>query len=140
MISTLTKLAVLPFGLYLIFLIALHFQPVQRELLFFNWLSFPNPETLKTPSLYGFPENQARNFYIETQQSRKIGVWQVIPIDSYWKEISQDNNEFDDEFYDSFFTNKSTTTLIYLHGNVGNRASLHRPFTYQELAEKNQFN
>jgi abhydrolase domain-containing protein 12 len=72
--------------------------------------------------------------------NKNPGVWQIIPIDNYWKEISQNNKEFDDKFYDSFFTNKSTTTLIYLHGNVGNRASLHRPFTYQELAEKNQFN
>jgi abhydrolase domain-containing protein 12 len=30
--------------------------------------------------------------------------------------------------------------VLYLHGNAGNRASKHRPFTYQKLAGKNQFN
>ncbi|KXN73467.1 hypothetical protein CONCODRAFT_15483, partial [Conidiobolus coronatus NRRL 28638] len=110
MINSLTKLAFIPVGLYLIFIIAVHFQQVQREILFLNWLSFPNPETLKTPSIYGFPENQVRNFYIESQQNRKLGVWQITPLDSYWNEVNQGNKDFDDSYYDSFFTNKSTTT------------------------------
>jgi hypothetical protein len=33
----------------------MHFQQVQRELLFINRINLPDPKTLHNPVLYGFP-------------------------------------------------------------------------------------
>ncbi|KXN73471.1 alpha/beta-hydrolase [Conidiobolus coronatus NRRL 28638] len=108
--------------------------------MFSHRLNLPSPKTLSNPALHGFPEFQVRNFYIENEQNNKLGVWQVIPTSAYWKEIHSNRKEFNDEFYNSFLTDNSTTTLIYLHGKFGNRGNPRRAFTYQKLASINNYN
>lgn len=91
--------------------------------------------------------NQEINWVIITQpiitQNTNLlylGAWQVIPTDSYWREINNERKSFDDKFYNSFLTNSSVTTVIYLHGKFGNRAVPVRVFNYQKLATINNFN
>ncbi|XP_063216044.1 lysophosphatidylserine lipase ABHD12 isoform X2 [Bacillus rossius redtenbacheri] len=100
--------------------------PLQRSVIFLNFVNYPWNTDLKNPSKFGL--NGIRNFYIKTEDNIEIGVWHILPA-SLRNSSREKNNSF---YEDALASDKPV--VLYLHGNSGSRASGHRVELYQLLS------
>ncbi|KAI8803242.1 Alpha/Beta hydrolase protein [Cladochytrium replicatum] len=133
----------LPFvPLYLFILLIATFTTPQRFLLYLNYVNFPFFADFNAPETFGFPEKQVRNFSIVTDDNQRIGVWHIVPMQSYLRNAQKLlATEFDkdvkslspSDVYRSILLDRPV--VLYFHGTAGNRAAPNRTDTYKRLAE-----
>lgn len=70
--------------------------------------------------------NGTRNFYLETDDNVKLGIWHVLP------ENLIPNDKVDERYYNRAL-HSGDSIFIYMHGNSGNRAAGHRIELYKIL-------
>ncbi|RUS31793.1 Alpha/Beta hydrolase protein [Jimgerdemannia flammicorona] len=95
------------------------------------------------PECFGFAHNKVRNFNITTSDNVTLGAWHVLPskyhMTSGLRHVPA-NATVPESKYEAAFTQKGVDTVLYLHGNAGNRASPWRIGTYKRLADKFNIN
>ncbi|WWD20788.1 hypothetical protein CI109_105265 [Kwoniella shandongensis] len=132
MASLLKKAHYLPtglVGLYGLILVLLTLPPIQREALFLHHVRFPFFADFSNPERYGLAPFKTRNLKLETSDGESIGAWHVLP-----RSIYTSTNPFPpqsplgEEVFDQAL--KDRPTLIYFHGNAGNRAIAHSVRAY----------
>ncbi|XP_018569390.1 monoacylglycerol lipase ABHD12 isoform X2 [Anoplophora glabripennis] len=98
---------------------------LQSAVVFLNFLHIPINADYEHPEKYGL-EN-ARNFYLLTDDNIKIGVWQILH-----QNITSSTNYTDDQYYEDILGN-GENVIIYHHGNAGTRLTPHRIELYKFL-------
>ncbi|KAK6997750.1 monoacylglycerol lipase ABHD12-like isoform X1 [Biomphalaria glabrata] len=102
-------------------------QWIMPRIIFLNIVRWPPFTDLTKPHDFGL--NNTRNFYLNTQEGVKIGVWHVLPVS-----VQSDSNNIPwDKFEDELSNGKMV--FLYLHGNSGTRGSYHRVQLYKILAQ-----
>ncbi|KAF7286424.1 hypothetical protein GWI33_005342 [Rhynchophorus ferrugineus] len=96
---------------------------LQRYAVFLTFVHVPAFPDYKNPSAYGL--KGSRNFYINTDDGVKLGVWQILP------ENITDFEGSDESFED--ILDNGQDIIIYSHGNGGTRLSDHRIEMYKVL-------
>ncbi|XP_054281656.1 lysophosphatidylserine lipase ABHD12-like [Macrosteles quadrilineatus] len=71
----------------------------------------------------------AKNFYVNSTDGAKVGVWHTLPVGQAMNETNTD------ETYRQSMAN--ATVVLYLHGSAGTRASSHRLRVYRLLNKIN---
>ncbi|XP_076279866.1 lysophosphatidylserine lipase ABHD12 isoform X2 [Lasioglossum baleicum] len=97
---------------------------IQRKILFLNFLKWPLSGDITKPESVGM--KGTRNFYLNTDQNVKIGVWQILP-----QSLINDSTIVTDDDYDNVLSHAKQPVFLYMHGNSGNRASGHRLELYK---------
>ncbi|KAJ9062997.1 hypothetical protein DSO57_1004629 [Entomophthora muscae] len=135
MLSTLIKYSVLGLVGYLSLVAIIVQPPIQKSLIYLNWVNYPFPSKLETPSKLGFSKGEVRNFRFDTPDGVTLGAWQFLP-NSIHKEAYLNRGKesnFGDEFYSSQLQNSKNDVVLYLHGNAANRGSHVRYSTYESI-------
>ncbi|XP_078034317.1 lysophosphatidylserine lipase ABHD12 isoform X1 [Augochlora pura] len=95
---------------------------IQKKILFLNFIQWPvdfaNPESVGMKG--------TRNFYLNTDQQVKIGLWHILP-----QSLVNDSTIITDADYDSALNNTKQPVFLYMHGNSGNRATNQRLELYK---------
>ncbi|XP_023234980.1 monoacylglycerol lipase ABHD12-like [Centruroides sculpturatus] len=99
---------------------------VRRHTIFLNYVSLPLPHNLSEPQKFGL--RCSRNFYVESENKIKMGVWHV-PSKSALKFCKGGEMEAGKEFADG------RPIFLYLHGNSGTRGANHRVLLYKLLTD-----
>ncbi|CAL4058670.1 unnamed protein product [Meganyctiphanes norvegica] len=100
---------------------------LQRHLVFLTFVNYPKGIDFDKPENEGLPGT--RNFYVETEDNIRVGVWHILPaslIDT--AEAAENRTEF---FNNSLCDDRPV--LLYLHGNTASRAVPHRVELYKLL-------
>jgi len=100
---------------------------IQRNLVFLPFIKLPGYIDFKDPEGMGIPGS--RNFYLDSEDNIKLGVWQILP---HSIQGSVKNNS--DEWFISQLSNNKPV-ILYLHGNSNNRAGPHRIELYHLLRQ-----
>ncbi|XP_050529425.1 lysophosphatidylserine lipase ABHD12-like isoform X2 [Daktulosphaira vitifoliae] len=98
--------------------------PLQRGMIFLNYVRYPNNNNYIHPEKYGI--NGTRNFYITTNDNITLGVWHVLPA-----KLLQQNEHRSNNFEQ--LLGHGDPIIIYMHGNAGTRANEHRVMLYKVL-------
>ncbi|KAL1919881.1 uncharacterized protein VTP21DRAFT_1813 [Calcarisporiella thermophila] len=138
LIHSSVKLGLLVLLSYLALLGILSLDSPQRGMIFLNWINYPFFVDWDSPEEFGFPQNRVRNFMIETPDGQ-IGAWHVLPSHFYRKNKERLKNP-DSEIYFEALRSDSYPTMLYFHGNAGNRAAPWRVETYRQLADRLNMN
>uniref|UniRef100_A0A0A9XHW2 Monoacylglycerol lipase ABHD12 n=2 Tax=Lygus hesperus TaxID=30085 RepID=A0A0A9XHW2_LYGHE len=126
-IGTFISVLLILFLLYVVIPIVFKYTPsLQKGLLYLSSVYIPvdfkNPNKLIPAS---------RNFYIKTNESITLGVWQILPISLVAPSILTPPAD-----YEKFLSN-GNPVFIYMHGNSGNRGTGHRIDLYKVLQKNN---
>ncbi|CAK9800210.1 Lysophosphatidylserine lipase ABHD12 [Anthophora plagiata] len=97
---------------------------IQKKMLFLNLLQWPINVDFSKPESVGM--KGTRNFYLQTDQQVKIGLWQILP-----QSLLNDSTVTTDDDYEAVLKNAKQPVFLYMHGNSGNRASSHRLELYK---------
>ncbi|CED84177.1 Predicted alpha/beta hydrolase [Phaffia rhodozyma] len=108
---------------YVCFLLALLIPVLQRNVIFMNNVPYPFFARYDSPERYGLAPFKARNIQVETSDGESIGAWHLLPRTFYIENVEQypPSKAFDEDTYDHAL--QTRPTLIFLHGNAGNRAA-----------------
>ncbi|WVQ95462.1 hypothetical protein IAU59_002559 [Kwoniella sp. CBS 9459] len=118
---------------YAALLALLTIPAIQRELLFLHHVPIPLFPDFTNPERYGLAPFKTRNLRLNTSDGESIGAWHVLP-----RSVYQDLRPFppeakvDDDLFDRAFGQRPT--IIYFHGNAGNRATPHRVRSYSAFS------
>ncbi|RUP47494.1 Alpha/Beta hydrolase protein [Jimgerdemannia flammicorona] len=128
---------------YALVVLLLTFPVPQRHAIYLNWANYPFKVDWDAPECFGFAHNKVRNFNITTSDNVTLGAWHVLPskyhMTSGLRHVPA-NATVPESKYEAAFTQKGVDTVLYLHGNAGNRASPWRIGTYKRLADKFNIN
>nr|CAD7459017.1 unnamed protein product [Timema tahoe] len=100
--------------------------PIQRSLIFLNFVNYPALTQFQTPQKYGL--KGTRNFHITTDESIRLGIWHVLPSKFH------NSSEIEEEGFFLTALGSGDPVVVYMHGNSGSRASTHRIELYQLLS------
>ncbi|XP_071449861.1 lysophosphatidylserine lipase ABHD12 isoform X2 [Hetaerina americana] len=118
-------------GLFLIFgIIPLAFRysyTFQRNMLFLPFVRWPRNVDFNKPEKLGLLG--ARNFYVNTPKGISLGAWHILP-QSMVKDSETAPKR--DDFFEGALTH-GQPIILYMHGNSGSRAGLHRIELYHVL-------
>ncbi|XP_046676382.1 lysophosphatidylserine lipase ABHD12-like isoform X1 [Homalodisca vitripennis] len=108
---------------------------MQRGLLFLNFVKVHNADYNKPTSagLIG-----ARSLNITTKDGVRLGVWHTLPVKHQLEALAATwltDRAARDQRYDSWM--ETGVTVVYCHGNAGDRTSDHRIKLYQILNQLN---
>ncbi|KDR08111.1 monoacylglycerol lipase ABHD12 isoform X3 [Zootermopsis nevadensis] len=103
--------------------------PLQRTVIFLNFVKWPHIEDLRTPDKYGL--SATRNFYITTDEGVTLGMWHILPAS-----LMNDSINANDSFYEEALSH-GEPVIVYMHGNSGSRGSPHRLELYTLLRNMN---
>ena len=99
-------------------------QRLQNAFVYLNFINAPWFVNLSSPSELGL--QNARHFFLKHEESGcKIGVWQILPAS--YRRVTYDNKE------QASFLSDGRPIVLYMHGNVGNRARASRIGVYEFL-------
>ncbi|WVF67898.1 hypothetical protein IAT40_002659 [Kwoniella sp. CBS 6097] len=134
--SLLQKAHYLPLSIvlgYISLLVLLTVPSIQRELLFLHHIPIPLFPDYENPEKYGLAPFKTRNLRLNTSDGESIGAWHILPR-SVYKELSPfpPRSKLDDDLFDQAFSQRPT--VIYFHGNAGNRATYHRVRSYSAFS------
>jgi abhydrolase domain-containing protein 12 len=78
-------------------------------------------------------DNKVRNVHIETDDGVRVGAWHILPSHYYMGQRLRFRNKdmMQDAIYDLALGNPDYETVIYFHGNAGNRAAPWRVDLYK---------
>ncbi|CAG9855792.1 unnamed protein product [Phyllotreta striolata] len=123
-------LLLLLFIVYVIVPIAFKYSyKFQTHIVFLNYVHLPFNANYTHPETYGLPNS--RNFYLQTEDDMKLGVWQMLPND--FQEPSNKNDIKTKEEYFEKALGNGQDVIIYMHGNAGSRLTGHRIELYKIL-------
>ncbi|KAH7100862.1 alpha/beta-hydrolase [Auriculariales sp. MPI-PUGE-AT-0066] len=111
------------FGLFYVTVIGLLAVPwFQRHAIYMHAFNFPFGAKFDQPHLYGLAPNRATNLNLTAADGVRLGAWFVLSQDlaNAWP--------LSDEQVNTAIGTRPT--IIFLHGNAGNRASIFRPKVY----------
>lgn len=103
--------------------------PLQRTVIFLNFVKWPLIEHLRTPDKLELPAT--RNFYITSDEDVTLGVWHILP-----SSLMNDSVNANDSFYEEALSH-GEPVILYMHGNSGSRGSPHRVELYTLLRNMN---
>lgn len=103
--------------------------PLQRTIIFLNFVKWTRTEDLRTPDKLGLPAT--RNFYITTDEDVTLGVWHVLPAS-----LMNESVNANDSFYEEALSH-GEPVIVYMHGNSGSRGGSHRVELYTLLRRMN---
>ncbi|XP_069697609.1 lysophosphatidylserine lipase ABHD12 isoform X1 [Periplaneta americana] len=103
--------------------------PLQRTVIFLNFVKWPRIEDLKNPDKLGL--TATRNFYITTDDDITLGMWHVLP-----SSLVNDSVNASNAFYEEMLGH-GEPIIVYMHGNSGSRGSAHRLELYTLLRNLN---
>ncbi|TRY78203.1 hypothetical protein TCAL_01751 [Tigriopus californicus] len=98
---------------------------VQRHMIFLPWVKWPKLVDFDHPEEQGL--EGTINFYLESEEGIKVGVWHVLPMSMLHQSANQNL-----EWYQKSL-GQGQPVVIYMHGNTGSRARDHRISMYQVL-------
>ncbi|KAH9499535.1 Monoacylglycerol lipase abhd12 [Bulinus truncatus] len=101
-------------------------QWIMPRIIFLNLVRWPPFTDLSIPNDFGL--NNTRNFYLNSQEDVKIGVWHILPASLQSNSHNIPWEKFEDEL------NNGKIVFLYLHGNSGTRGSYHRVQLYKMLS------
>ncbi|KAL1923910.1 uncharacterized protein VTP21DRAFT_6945 [Calcarisporiella thermophila] len=129
MLRRIVQFSILALFGYVSIIIALSFDQPQRAVIYMNWINLPYVD-MEFPEMVGFPKNKVRNFKIQTADGARLGAWHVLPTTFF-----QANrlNLTQDSYIEAL---RSEPTVLYFHGNAGNRAMPWRVNTLRQLSEQ----
>ncbi|KAM0786422.1 hypothetical protein ACM66B_001887 [Microbotryomycetes sp. NB124-2] len=115
-------------GVWLSLLVACAVPSVQRSLIYLHKLKFPFGTNLDTPEQVGYAPGKVRNFYINTSDGERLGVWHVLPDSVYDQHIQKHGLPAHGRLPDHVFSHalKQFPVVLYHHGNAGTRAHSNR--------------
>lgn len=121
-------IATVLFVLYIIIPLSVYFCPtVRRHAVFLHYVRLSRHRNLSLPEEYGL--SCTRNFYINSGDDIKLGVWHIPPTSAMSK-CKNGQIPVSEEFKDN------QPVFLYLHGNAGTRGGGHRVELYRVLSEK----
>ncbi|WVR08681.1 hypothetical protein IAU60_005739 [Kwoniella sp. DSM 27419] len=114
---------------YVTLLALLMVPAIQREVLFLHHVAVPPFAKFDNPEKYGLAPYKTRNLRLNTSDGVSLGAWHVLPRSVY---TAQDPWPPEAPLSPSVFGDALTQrpTIIYFHGNAGNRATSHRVRSY----------
>lgn len=116
------------FILYVVIPFSVYFCPaVRRHAVFLHYVSLSRQRNLSLPEESGL--KCARNFYLNSGDNVKLGVWHVPPVSALSK-CQSGQIAVSEEFKDN------QPVFLYLHGNAGTRGGSHRVQLYKVMSEK----
>ncbi|OZJ05571.1 hypothetical protein BZG36_01687 [Bifiguratus adelaidae] len=124
--------------LYIALLVALCFPPAQDAAVYLHWVNFPFHVNWSAPERFGFGHNKVRNLYLKTPDNITLGAWHILPTHYYHMLNLRDmpTEQLTDSVYDEALSNQDYDTILYFHGNAGNRAAPWRVQTYMRMADR----
>ncbi|KAL7420882.1 hypothetical protein Q5752_004836 [Cryptotrichosporon argae] len=109
------------------------FPAVQTELVFMHRANVPFFARFDHPERYGLAPFKTRNLRLRTADGAELGAWHVLPRSVYTKlEPFPPRAPLGDAAFDSALAERPT--VIYFHGNAGNRATAYRVRTCSALS------
>ncbi|KAM3579016.1 hypothetical protein VKS41_008552 [Umbelopsis sp. WA50703] len=123
---------------YAILVVLLSFPAPQRWAVYLHWVNYPFSTDWDTPEYFGFGHNKVRNVHIETDDGVRVGAWHILPSHYYMGQRLRFRNKdmMQDAIYDLALGNPDYETVIYFHGNAGNRAAPWRVDLYKKISDK----
>lgn len=123
---------------YTILVVILSFPVPQRWVVYLHWVNYPFFTDFNTPEYFGFGHNKVRNVRIETDDGVQVGAWHILPSHYYMGQRLRfrEKDMMQDAIYDLALGNPDYETVIYFHGNAGNRAAPWRVDLYKKLNDK----
>ncbi|WVW80743.1 hypothetical protein I302_102729 [Kwoniella bestiolae CBS 10118] len=118
---------------YAALLVLMTIPAVQREFLFLHHIPIPLFPDFDNPQKYGLGPFKTRNIRLNTSDGVEIGAWHVLP-----RRVYETLDPFPphslpaDEVCDQAFSKRPT--ILYFHGNAGNRATSHRVRSYSSFS------
>jgi hypothetical protein len=70
-------------ALYVVFLAALIYEPIQRSLIYLHHVRIPRKADFSHPERYGFAPGKVRPFTLTTSDNATLGAWLVLPQSKY---------------------------------------------------------
>ncbi|RUS21924.1 Alpha/Beta hydrolase protein [Endogone sp. FLAS-F59071] len=133
--------SVVLFSGYAFLVLLLTFPAPQRYAVYLNWANYPFGVDWNAPESFGFAHNKVRNFNITTPDNVTIGkfplhsrAWHILPTKYHFSSGLRHlpaNATVPESKYDAALTQRGVDTVVYFHGNAGNRASPWRIGTYK---------
>ncbi|KAL9940230.1 hypothetical protein V8E36_000935 [Tilletia maclaganii] len=116
-------------GAYAVVILALFTPYFQNHFVFLHSVNYPFYANFSNPERYGIAPSKARNLRITTGDGLSIGAWHLVP-DCYYHKVHPKVTS--DPLYESDFNTalQKYPTVIYFHGNAGNRAAPFRTASY----------
>lgn len=102
---------------------------LQRHMVFLPYVHWPKHINFRRPETEGLMGT--RNFYLETDNKVKVGVWHILPNYLIHQSIGKSTEWFEERMRDG------NPIIIYMHGNTGSRAREHRIHLYRVLQSLN---
>ncbi|TYJ55230.1 hypothetical protein B9479_004060 [Cryptococcus floricola] len=120
-------------GVYGLFLVLLTVGTVQRELIFLHNIPIPLFADFDHSEQYGLAPFKARNFALNSTNGVSLGAWHVLPRSVYASStpFPPKSALSASDFHQAF---RDRPTIIYFHGNAGNRAASHRVRSYSSFS------
>ncbi|KAK8850609.1 hypothetical protein IAR55_004528 [Kwoniella newhampshirensis] len=116
-------------GLYAVVLGLVTLPSVQRELVFLHHIQLPLFPDYSNPQQYGLAPFKTRNLRLNTSDGESTGAWHVLPRSVYTSlKPFPPEGALPETVFDQAISDRPT--LIYFHGNAGNRATSHRVREY----------
>ncbi|KAK0528766.1 hypothetical protein OC842_004446 [Tilletia horrida] len=128
----------LPFaalGFYALIILALLTPFFQNHFVFLHSVNFPFYANFSNPERYGIAPGKARNIRLTASDGVSLGAWHLVP-DVFYNSLhpritSPPLKEAD---FDSAL--RTFPTVIYFHGNAGNRAAPFRTASYAYVTSR----
>ncbi|KAE8221708.1 hypothetical protein CF319_g4969 [Tilletia indica] len=128
-------LPLLAVGLYSLVIIALLTPFFQTHFVFLHAVNFPFYANFSNPERYGIAPGKARNIRITSSDGISLGAWHIVPDAYYYKVHPKVNSpSLKDSDFDAAL--HAFPTVIYFHGNAGNRAAPFRTATYAYITSR----
>ncbi|KAI8582123.1 hypothetical protein K450DRAFT_229121 [Umbelopsis ramanniana AG] len=123
---------------YAAIVLFLSFPAPQRWAVYLHWINFPFFTDFDTPEYFGFGHNKVRNIHISAEDGTSIGAWHFLPSHYYMGQQLRyrSKDRMQDAIYDLALGNPDYETVIYFHGNAGNRAAPWRVDLYKKIGDK----
>lgn len=131
-------------ALYLVFVLALTFPPVQRNAIYAHRVNPTLWQNLSNVEAFGFLHYQVQPFTLLTPDHETLYAWHILPLHlahQHAAELVADHDfrvKTSDQVLDTLSfrllaSDPNAHVIVNFHGNAGHLASSYRPFTYQRL-------
>jgi len=131
-------------GLYLVFVFAITFPIIQRNVLYAHKVNPTLWQDLSDVEAFGFLKHQVQPFTLRTWDNETLYAWHILPL-----HLAQEHSEellkqddfsvrsssqvLDSVAFKLLAIDPNAHVVVNFHGNAGHLASSYRPFTYQRL-------
>ncbi|KDQ11453.1 hypothetical protein BOTBODRAFT_114438 [Botryobasidium botryosum FD-172 SS1] len=123
-------------GLYALFLVPLATPVFQRNVVYLHNVRWPINANFNLPEKYGLPPFKTVNFNMTTSDDVRLGAWLVLSDQFYQSHTASavPTVPFTDAEVQQALT--AHPTVLFFHGNAGNRAFGFRVASYSALSSR----